>query len=122
MVRPATLCAACAKAMPYTATFTPETMTRAEVDTTRGPLVLEFGTNWCGWCRGAQTHIEAAFAQAADVPHLKVEDGPGRPLGRSFRVKLWPTLVFLKDGHEVARLVRPQTTAEIERVLGLLAA
>jgi thioredoxin 1 len=37
------------------------------------------------------------------VRHVKVEDGSGRRLGRSFGVKLWPTLVFLRDGREVAR-------------------
>ncbi|MBS0495898.1 MAG: thioredoxin family protein, partial [Proteobacteria bacterium] len=51
------------------------------------------------------------------VQHLKVEDGPGRPLGRSYRVKLWPTLVFLRDGQEVSRLVRPQATREIQDAL-----
>ena len=108
--------------MPYTATFVPETQTRADVDATRGPLVLEFGANWCGWCQGAQPHIAAAFAQTgAAVPHVKVEDGPGRPLGRSFRVKLWPTLVFLRDGQEVARVVRPQASAEVELALRQIA-
>ncbi len=107
--------------MPYVATFTPESITRADVDRTRGPMVLEFGTNWCGWCRGAQPHIEAAFAQAdADVPHVKVEDGPGRRLGRSFGVKLWPTLVFMKDGQEVARLVRPQSEDDVAQALAQL--
>ena len=109
--------------MPYTATFTPETLSRAEVDATTGPLVLEFGANWCGWCQGAQPHVEAAFTQAgAAVPHVKVEDGPGRPLGRSFRVKLWPTLVILKDGVEVARLVRPDRTDDIASALRQVAA
>ena len=104
--------------MPYTPTFTPETLTRADVDAARGLQVLEFGTNWCGWCRGAQPHIEAAVAAAgADIPHVKVEDGPGRRLGRSFGVKLWPTLVFMKDGQEVHRLVRPQGQQEIEQAL-----
>lgn len=103
--------------MAYTATFTPETLTRADVDATRGPLVLEFGTNWCGWCRGAQPHIEAAFTKSPDIPHVKVEDGPGRRLGRSFGVKLWPTLVFLKDGQEVARLVRPDSAEAVAQAL-----
>ena len=108
--------------MPYTATFAPETLTRAEVDATRGPLVLEFGANGCGWCQGAQPRIASAFAQAGDAaPHVKVEDGAGRPLGRSFRVKLWPTLVFLRDGHEVARLVRPQAATEVADALKQLA-
>ena len=39
--------------------------------------------------------------------HIKVEDGPGRPLGRSFRVKIWPNLVFLRDGEVVQQLARP---------------
>lgn len=104
--------------MSYTPTFTPETLTRADVDATRGPLVLEFGTNWCGWCRGAQPHIETAFAALPDdVPHVKVEDGPGRRLGRSFGVKLWPTLLFLKDGQEVARLVRPGGAEAVAQAL-----
>ncbi|MBK6612671.1 thioredoxin family protein [Ottowia sp.] len=104
--------------MPYTAAFTPETLTRADVDAARGPLVLEFGTHWCGWCQGAQPHVQAAFSQAgAEVPHVKVEDGPGRRLGRSFGIKLWPTLVFLKDGVEVARLVRPHQPREIAQTL-----
>lgn len=87
--------------------------TRAEVDATTGPLVLEFGTAWCGFCRAARPLIDGALADFPGVPHITVEDGPGRPLGRSFRVKLWPTLVFLKDGKEVARTVRPDTADEV---------
>lgn len=86
---------------------------REEVDALAGATVLEFGTGWCGWCRAAQPLIGAAFASYPDVRHIKVEDGPGRPLGRSFRVKLWPTLVFLKDGREVARVTRPNSLDEV---------
>ena len=89
---------------------------RAEVDALAGPTVLEFGTGWCGWCRGAQPLIAQAL-EGQGVRHLQVEDGPGRPLGRSYRVKLWPTLVFLKDGQEVGRVVRPSTRAELDEAL-----
>ncbi|MGB8240017.1 MAG: thioredoxin family protein, partial [Azonexus sp.] len=66
--------------------------TRAEVDSCAAPVVIEFGTSWCGHCMAAQPLIESAMADYPALRHLKVEDGPGRPLGRSFRVKLWPTL------------------------------
>jgi thioredoxin 1 len=90
---------------------------RAEVDALPGPAVVEFGSNTCGYCMRAQPLIEQAFAQHPGVRHIKVEDGSGRPLGRSFRVKLWPTLVFLKDGKEIERLVRPTDTDAIRAAL-----
>ena len=86
---------------------------RADVDARPGPAVLEFGAPWCGHCIAAQDGIASAFAQHPDVHHLKIEDGRGKPLGRSFRVKLWPTLIFLRDGEEVARLVRPTAAGQI---------
>jgi thioredoxin 1 len=90
---------------------------REDVDAMQGPVVLEFGTSWCGWCRGAQPLVRSALARQPGVKHIKVEDGPGRPLGRSFRVKLWPTLIFMKDGREIARVTRPGDEAALEAAL-----
>ena len=98
-------------------TYTADAPSRAGIDALAGPAVVEFGTAWCGWCRAAQPLIASAFAGHAGVRHLKVEDGPGRPLGRSFGVKLWPTLIFLVDGREAARLVRPAQADDIARAL-----
>ena len=95
--------------------------TRAEVDALADPIVLEFGTGWCGHCRAAQPLIGAARAAHPAIAHHPVEDGPGRPLGRSFRVKLWPTLVFLRDGVEVVRLVRPVEAGPIAEALAEIA-
>ena len=91
--------------------------TRAEIDALAGATMLEFGTSWCGYCRAAQPAIAAALDAHHGVRHVKVEDGSGRPLGRSFGVKLWPTLVFMTDGREVARLVRPRDRGVIDEAL-----
>lgn len=94
---------------------------RADIDQLAGPAVIEFGTPWCGYCRGAQPLIASAFESHQNVRHMKVEDGSGRPLGRSFRVKLWPTLVFLQDGQEVARVVRPTSIDQVADALAQIA-
>jgi thioredoxin 1 len=88
--------------------------TREEVDQMTGPVVLEFGANWCPHCQAIQAPMGDLLARYPAVRHISIEDGKGRPLGRSFRVKLWPTLVFLRDGHIVHEAVRP-SQAEIER-------
>ncbi|WP_420996451.1 thioredoxin family protein [Cupriavidus sp. 30B13] len=90
---------------------------RAEIDALKGAVLVEFGAPWCGYCQHAQPHLARALAAHAGVRHFKIEDGSGRRLGRSFHVKLWPTLVFLRDGAEVARLVRPDGPEAIERAL-----
>jgi thioredoxin 1 len=90
---------------------------RAEVDALAGPTLLEFGNAWCGHCRAAQPLIAAALGKHPRIRHLKIADASGRRLGRSFRVKLWPTLIFLKDGKELARLVRPRDETLIRTAL-----
>jgi thioredoxin 1 len=92
--------------------------TRQEIDASMQPTVIEFGASWCGYCQGAQSDITAVMRNHPDVRHIKVEDGKGKPLGRSFRVKLWPTLVYLERGAEVGRVVRPNNVDEIEAIFG----
>ena len=96
-----------------------EAPSRSEVDALPGLTVLEFGTEWCGHCRAAQTAIHQALQQQPQWQHLKVEDGPGRALGRSYRVKLWPTLILLREGQEVGRVVRPTAEPEVRSALTL---
>jgi thioredoxin 1 len=91
--------------------------TRDEVEGWPGPAILEFGNAWCGHCARAQPLIAAALEEHPDVRHLKIADASGRRLGRSFTVKLWPTLIFLRDGREVARAVRPHDAEEIRAAL-----
>jgi thioredoxin 1 len=98
-------------------TYAAKEPAREEIDALAGPAVIEFGAPWCGYCIRAQSLLAGAFAGHPEVRHIKIEDGPGRRLGRSYRIKLWPTLVFLSDGKEVARLVRPGDADAIRREL-----
>lgn len=99
--------------MSYRAEYMEAEPDRAAMDADPGPLLLEFGAPWCGHCMAAQPALEALLAKQPGVRHVKVEDGRGKPLGRSFRVKLWPTLVLLRSGEELARVVRPVSAADL---------
>lgn len=89
----------------------------ADIDALSGPAALVFGTNWCGHCIAAQRLIAPALADHPEFTVIRAEDAPGRPLGRAFRIRLWPTLVVLRDGQEVARVVRPSRREAVEDAL-----
>ena len=95
--------------------FTPEPV-RDAVDVMRGAVLLEFGINECPHCQAAQPLSADALKQHPEVRHIRLEDGKGRRLGRTFAVKLWPALIFMKDGQEVDRVLRPTTQSEVDAV------
>lgn len=105
--------------MPFDASYDKPEPAREEIDRLSGPVLLEFGTGWCGFCQAVQRPLAALLEEFPEVRHIKIEDGKGRPLGRSFRVKLWPNLVFLRDGKMTAQLARPEAE-EIRRELQAL--
>ena len=128
--------------------YTPEELTREAVDQLAGATVLDFGTNWCGYCQTAEPLVDAdvaerlrliddgfrsrTVAEAFEYPpewrtvtperHMKIEDNKGRALSRSYSIKLWPTLVFLANGQEITRIVRPTDATEIKDAVEQIAA
>jgi thioredoxin 1 len=107
--------------MSYNPTYAVDAPERAEIDALPGLVLLEFGVDWCPHCQGAQPAIEDALRDHAELPHIKIEDGPGRRLGRTFRVKQWPTLILLREGQELGRVVRPTTVGEVGALLASVA-
>jgi thioredoxin 1 len=101
-------------------TYAEQEPTRADVDALPGPVLVEFGAPWCPHCQAIQPDLARLLAKFPLVNHIKIEDGRGKPLGRSFRVKLWPNLVFLRDGAVVQQSARPETD-EIRRGLEAIA-
>ncbi len=101
--------------------YAPDPLSVAGIEQLAGPVVIDFGTDWCEHCEAARPLVEAAMHHAPHITHLKFEDGKGRAQGRAYKVKLWPTLIFLRDGVEVTRLVRPASSEDIDQALRAIA-
>lgn len=108
--------------MPYSPQHLAQAPSRDTVDTWQAATMIEFGAPWCAHCLKAQPLLEQALQAHPGVTHIKVEDGKGQPLGRSFGVKLWPTLIFWRHGQEQTRLVRPESAQAIAESLQALQA
>jgi len=94
--------------MSFTSEYTSAEPTRAEIDALPGAVLLEFGAPWCPHCQAVQATLEELLDAHPEITHIKIYDGRGKPLGRSFRVKLWPNLVFMRDGKVLMQLARPR--------------
>jgi thioredoxin 1 len=95
--------------------YTEDAPTLEQVNGLVGDTILEFGAPWCGHCQAAYPAIQEVLSEHTELSHIKVYDGKGKRLGRAFRVKLWPTLILLHDGKEVARLIRPIDVEEVRQ-------
>ena len=104
------------------ATVGPVTVTDAsfstEVEHSPLPVLLDLWAPWCGLCRTIAPMLDELASQMAGrvrFAKLNVDENP-RTAAR-FRVGSIPTLLVLKAGQEIDRMVGVQPKAEIARRL-----
>ena len=91
--------------------------TLEQLSAQKGAVLIEFGAPWCGHCQMASSVVQQVLNKSTDLLHIKIYDGKGKPLGRAFKVKLWPTLILLRDGEEIKRIVRPTSEEDVCQLL-----
>ena len=90
----------------------------AEVEQSPLPVVVDMWAPWCGPCRMVAPIIDKLAAEMAGrvrFAKLNVDENPATA-GR-FNARSIPTLLIIKDGREVDRIVGAQPKAEIMRRL-----
>ena len=79
--------------------------------------VVDFYATWCGPCKMLAPILESVEQETEGVAFFRIDVDQAPDLARRFGIMSIPTLVFLKNGEEVARTVgvqrKPELTAKI---------
>jgi thioredoxin len=90
----------------------------AEVERSATPVLLDMWADWCGPCHMLAPTIDQLATEMSGrvkVAKLNIDENPGT--ANRFGVRSIPTLLVLKGGKEVDRLVGVQPKQEIMRRL-----
>jgi thioredoxin 1 len=74
-------------------------------ETAKGKVIIDFWAEWCGPCMMLGPIYESLSTELKDYKFAKINVDENEELAAEFGVRGIPTMVFLKDGKEIDRLV-----------------
>nr|AVA17404.1 putative Per a allergen [Periplaneta americana] len=68
-------------------------------------IVVDFFATWCGPCKMIAPLLDKFSAEYSQVKFLKVDVDQLGDIAQKYSISSMPTLVFIKNGEEVTRVI-----------------
>ena len=91
-----------------------------EVMQAKTPVVVDFWASWCGPCMMLAPVMEELDGELPQIKFCKVNVDDERDLAMEFQIDSIPTLLCVKDGHGVRRLVGSREKDALKKELEAL--
>ncbi len=79
--------------------------------------VIKFGATWCGPCKKLEPVLTQLETEFPNITFMAVDLDQSPTLAKKYKIKSIPTLLFLKKGQEVERIIGLSLIEPIRKIL-----
>lgn len=87
------------------------------MDLTVGICAVKFGAAWCGPCQMMEPLLQKMKNEFSGINYISVDIDDKPQLAKTYRIRSLPTVILLKEGQEVTRLVGAVKTEPLRKAL-----